>query len=114
MYFLKDKKECCGCSACINICPKKCIKMKEDNEGFLYPCVFDSNKCINCKLCEKVCPIKNYDTKSIIPSTYAVKNKDEVKRKKSSSGGVFTAIAESILSDNGIIVGAMLPLDSMQ
>ena len=65
---MKSKSECCGCSACEQICPVGCIKMKEDEEGFLYPQI-DETKCIQCKKCEKVCPIrypnkKNKETKT--------------------------------------------------
>lgn len=52
-----SKKDCCGCTACSSVCPKNCITMTEDNEGFFYP-VADGNSCINCGLCEKVCPVK--------------------------------------------------------
>ena len=57
MFFLKNKQDCCGCSACLNICPNNCIKMKADNEGFLYPYIKEKENCTNCKACEKVCPI---------------------------------------------------------
>ena len=56
MIEIKDKKQCCGCSACVNACPLNCIEMVRDEEGFLYPHV-KSNVCINCGNCEKVCPI---------------------------------------------------------
>ena len=52
-----DKINCCGCSACVSICPKQCITMQGDEEGFLYPWI-DKEKCINCGLCDKVCMIK--------------------------------------------------------
>ena len=56
-------EECCGCAACVNICPQKAIKMQEDTEGFLYPFV-ELDKCIKCHLCEKVCALKrDKDTK---------------------------------------------------
>lgn len=31
------KELCCGCSACMTICPVEAIEMKHDKEGFLYP-----------------------------------------------------------------------------
>lgn len=106
MIEIKDKEDCCGCYACYNICPKQCITMKIDNEGFWYPNV-DRDKCINCNLCEKVCPIinpvKRADSKKI---AYAGINKDERIRIKSSSGGIFSILAEYIIKNNGIVYGA--------
>ena len=55
MIQILDKSQCCGCTACVSICPKQCITMREDEEGFLYP-VVDSSHCIDCNLCKKVCP----------------------------------------------------------
>ena len=57
MIAILDKKDCCGCGACSNICPHNCISMNYDEEGFLYPKV-DIEKCIECHLCEKICPLK--------------------------------------------------------
>lgn len=106
MIEIKAKKDCCGCYACYNICPKECITMESDNEGFWYPKI-DKDKCINCNLCEKVCPIinpvKRADSKKI---AYASMNKDEQVRIKSSSGGIFSILAEYIIKNNGIIYGA--------
>ena len=58
MIRISEKESCCGCSACMNICPKKCISMEADSEGFLYPKV-DEKRCVDCHLCEKVCPVQN-------------------------------------------------------
>lgn len=52
-----NKNNCCGCWACVNICPTKAISMAPDNEGFLYPSILQS-KCIDCKMCLQVCPVK--------------------------------------------------------
>lgn len=52
MIDIKDKKDCCGCGACYQACPKNCITMEADKEGFLYPKV-QLDLCINCKICEK-------------------------------------------------------------
>ena len=54
----KKKEECCGCTACYAICPRKAIIMVNDDEGFEYPQI-DENKCIRCYLCMNVCPIKH-------------------------------------------------------
>jgi coenzyme F420-reducing hydrogenase beta subunit len=106
MIEIKAKENCCGCYACYNICPKQCITMKTDNEGFCYPNI-NKDKCINCNLCEKVCPIinpiKRADSKKI---AYAGMNKDEQVRIKSSSGGIFSILAEYVIKNNGIVYGA--------
>lgn len=52
----ENKTDCCGCWACVNVCPKSAITMQTDNEGFLYP-VIDDN-CIGCQSCLNVCPVK--------------------------------------------------------
>lgn len=105
MINILDKKDCCGCASCVQVCPKQCISMSEDCEGFLYPNV-DSAVCVDCGLCEKVCPIINQGYTIVPLATYAAKNKDEKIRYKSSSGGVFTLIAEQILADGGVVFGA--------
>ena len=51
MITIKDKKDCCGCTACYNACPKKAIEMQADQEGFLYP-VIDQKKCVDCGICD--------------------------------------------------------------
>ena len=105
MINILDKKDCCGCASCVQVCPKQCISMNEDCEGFLYPKV-DSAACVDCGLCEKVCPVINQGYTIVPLATYAAKNKDEKIRYKSSSGGVFTLIAEQILADGGVVFGA--------
>lgn len=87
MINIQDKKDCCGCSACASVCPKQCITMSEDSEGFIYPCV-DESVCVDCHLCEKVCPIINYGNDREPLAVYAAKNPDESIRMQSSSGGV--------------------------
>lgn len=102
---MKSKSECCGCSACEQICPVGCINMKEDEEGFLYPKI-DETKCIHCKKCEKVCPIRYPNKKNKETKTYVAYAKDEEIRKKSSSGGIFSLLAKSVLLQNGVVFGA--------
>lgn len=63
MIEIKEKEKCCGCGACVTVCPQKCISFKEDANGFWYPEV-DKEKCIHCNMCEKVCPILKKRRKS--------------------------------------------------
>lgn len=108
--LIQNDCDCYGCKGCLNICPKKAIKMEKNKEGFLYPIV-DENKCINCGLCLKVCPIlnniKNKD-KLKEPSCYAAKIKNKKIQRNSSSGGIFSAIANYVLDQNGIVYGSTL------
>ncbi|MEE0945222.1 MAG: Coenzyme F420 hydrogenase/dehydrogenase, beta subunit C-terminal domain [Acutalibacteraceae bacterium] len=102
------KTQCSGCSACAQICPKECINMQQDKEGFLYPTI-NAEICIKCGKCSKVCPTLNVveTNKSLsLPKSYAAVNKNDAIRLNSSSGGVFTAIAECVLADDGVVFGA--------
>ena len=105
MISITQKQDCCGCNACAQICPKQCITMQEDNEGFLYPRV-DTENCIDCHLCEKTCPVSNHGTERKPLKVYAAINKDEEVRKQSSSGGIFTVLAEQIVKQGGVVFGA--------
>lgn len=106
MIEIKEKSQCCGCTACSNICPKNCIEMKEDNEGFIYPEI-DKGKCINCGLCEKTCPIKNISENKKDKHTYIFQHKSDEVRRQSTSGGAFTAIAEYVIDLGGIVYGVI-------
>ena len=78
MINITNKINCCGCSACVQSCPRLCIVMQEDNEGFLYPQINVDN-CVDCHMCEKVCPCINSNESCEPISCYAAKNKDERK-----------------------------------
>lgn len=105
MIQLQQKSDCCGCNACTQICPKQCISMKEDTEGFLYPHI-NKEICIDCNLCEKVCPVIHQGTPRTTDKVYAAKNKNENIRLQSSSGGVFTLLAEEVIAKGGVVFGA--------
>ena len=105
MIEIKDKKDCCGCHACVNICAKHCISMQADEEGFLYPIV-DKGTCTDCGLCDKVCPVINQSEPRKPLKVYAAKNKNEEIRRQSSSGGIFTLLAEKVIAEGGVIFGA--------
>lgn len=106
MIDIKDKAQCCGCTACYSICPKSAIEMCPDIEGFLYPIV-EKEKCIECGMCEKICPILHgikrelYDEKSFV-----VRAKDNKVLNKSTSGGFVTPLATWVLNAGGIFCGA--------
>ena len=104
---IAKKEDCCGCSACVNVCPKQCIEMRADFEGFAYPTV-NNDLCINCGLCKKACPITNSPLKMINekPLAFVAQNLDESKRIESSSGGMFSLIAEYVINKGGVVFGA--------
>ena len=105
MINLINKSKCCGCNSCVQKCPKKCISMQEDEEGFLYPHI-DTDICIDCHVCEKVCPVINKNEPRTPLACYAAKNPDENIRMKSSSGGIFSMLAEKVINDGGVVFGA--------
>lgn len=106
MIHITNKYNCCGCGACLQVCPHNCIEMCEDEEGFLYPKV-NVDTCVDCGLCEKVCPVLNTGEAREPLNVYAAKNPDEIVRLASSSGGVFSMLAEKTIEQGGIVFGAM-------
>lgn len=106
MIEIKDKRLCCGCSACGQVCPTGSISMVEDREGFLYPAV-SLDTCTRCGLCERVCPVVNRYDPSAAPKAFAVRNTDEATRMASSSGGVFSALAGQVFKSGGNVCGAV-------
>ncbi len=113
MIDIVNKEECTGCSACANICPKKCISMKVDNEGFLYPQV-DVEVCVACGLCEKICPVimAEFESRNSYPDAYLGYVKNEKDRENSAAGGGFYAIAEMFIKKyDGIVFGAVYDID---
>ena len=110
MIKITDKRNCCGCWACVQVCPKQCISMHEDDEGFLYPQV-DMSLCIDCGLCEQACPVLHQAEERHPLHGYAAKNNDEDIRWESSSGGAFSALADAVLADGGVVFGAKFAAD---
>lgn len=108
MIQIKEKKDCCGCTACASICPYDAISMQPDNLGFLYP-VVDESRCVNCHLCENVCAFNDrYDTFLNLsqPEIYGVRHKDIREIELSRSGAAFVAISDRILEQGGVVYGA--------
>ncbi len=109
MIHLKNKECCCGCNACVVVCPKHCITMQDDEEGFFYPIV-EQELCIDCGLCEKVCPIYNPQTlseKLDSPLVYAAYANEAEIRVDSTSGGLFSVLANCLFGEGGYVGGAV-------
>lgn len=110
MIQIVDKKKCCGCGACVSSCPKICIDMKQDIEGFMYP-VVDEKSCIQCGRCDKACHIQsdicNKNSKYSCEYYCAFNKQDEIIA-ASSSGGIFWILVEWIIGHQGVVYGAEL------
>lgn len=126
MIEIKNKQDCCGCTSCASACPKQCITMTADSEGFLYP-VVDKTRCIDCHICEKKCPVLGREkvvatpkldkgevnrraikNAEYLPETYVCFLKDTALRQQSTSGGMFTALAQYVLKQDGVVCGVIL------
>jgi len=104
---LADRSNCTGCSACVNSCPKDAIRMVRDKEGFSYP-VIDGECCVRCGRCTNVCPMLRERETMPMPAAFAAWNKDDKIRKDSTSGGVFSALAEYVMEGGGVVYGAAM------
>lgn len=104
------EERCCGCAACFNSCPVNAIEMRENEDGFLYPYVKEG-VCINCGKCVRACPELTPEfSNRKEPACYAAYAEDAV-RMKSSSGGIFTLLAESVLEKGGCVCGVVMDED---
>ena len=101
---VKPRGVCTGCGACVSVCPRGAVRMERDAEGFLYPAV-DPALCVGCDLCEKRCPAGTAFPGE--PSAFRGYNTKEEVRARSSSGGVFSALAERTLKKGGAVFGAV-------
>lgn len=104
---IKNKFECCGCTACENICPHNAIQMKADSLGFKYP-VVDEKKCTDCGICVKVCSFgKEYDVKQNLdkPICFGARHKNNEELMTSRSGGTFAALSDWIIQEGGVVYG---------
>ncbi|MCD8290580.1 MAG: 4Fe-4S binding protein, partial [Prevotella sp.] len=111
MIDIKNKIDCCGCCACVDVCSKAAIRLETDIEGFWYP-VVDKDKCVDCGLCEKICPqlniqaLKKNDFDKPAHTIAAINKKMNV-RWDSTSGGAFSALAETMYEQGGFVGGAL-------
>ena len=109
MIRISDKAQCCGCTACVTACPKQCIVMRRDREGFDYP-MANPDLCVECGLCEKICPVLNQNADCGLDSapiaTYAARNEGQLE--KSSSGGLFPLLAAAFIQRGASVCGAVV------
>ena len=114
MIEIKNKRDCCGCCVCASACPKGCIEMREDEEGFVYPQI-DRERCINCHRCEKACPVLNVrkeeEGNTFRQRGYIAQHRNPAILKESTAGGAFTAIAKYVTDRGGTVFGAALHKD---
>jgi coenzyme F420-reducing hydrogenase beta subunit len=105
-----DKTKCCGCGACVVACPVQCIQLQPDDEGFCYP-VINDGACTNCGRCLEVCGMQQPAKLHPAREAFAAWHADPEIRAKGTSGSVFTAFAETVLSGNGLVAGAAFSND---
>ena len=108
MIRITDKAKCCGCTACMNICPVQCIVMRRDREGFDYP-VANPDLCISCGRCEDVCPMSHTAEAEGPLVTLAARDPGFLDR--SSSGGIFPVLAGRMIGQGGSVYGSVLNPD---
>ena len=106
MPKLAATEYCTGCTACASACPKGCITMMPDENGFRFP-VVDMAACVACGLCERACPVVSpRQLPESVPQAYAARSRDDALRLESSSGGIFTELARAVIKDGGAVFGA--------
>lgn len=105
IVLFDEKEKCCGCGACMNVCPKKAISMQEDKYGFLYPQI-DVNVCIKCGACQRACHFQHKTEVNVPIQTFAACSKSDRILKNSASGGAFATLAKKTLVNGGVVFGA--------
>ena len=114
MTLWTDREACSGCTACMNACPHHAISMQKDKEGFFYPQI-DPRLCVECGICVKTCPFQNRRSEQPVEmKVYGVKHNNDMIRAESTSGGVFTALSQVVLDQNGVVFGASYDPDTFQ
>lgn len=106
MISISNNSQCCGCTACACVCPRQCISMISDTEGFRVPFV-NSEQCVNCGACDKVCPLINGYERNTVLKAFVARNKNEKTLLRSTSGGFFSALACSVIQRGGYAYGAV-------
>lgn len=105
-----EYKNCCGCGACVEICPKNAISIKMDEYGFAFASLNES-LCIKCGRCKNICPAIKKDSNSFFEKkAYAATSMDS-STKNSSSGGIFACMAKRWMHSGGVVFGTEMDQD---
>lgn len=100
-----EEDYCTGCFACVNACHQGAIVASADNRGFYRPQIHE-DLCVNCGLCSNACPVLSLPRKAEFhQKAYVCKNNSEDLRRASSSGALFSALADAIHSKGGVVYG---------
>lgn len=104
MSNISSFSACANCGACCQACPAGAIRV--DGDGLYYRVAVDQAKCIDCGICVQVCPVNSPDAQQHLLAAYFGAHKDRGVVKSSSSGGAFSALANCVLADGGVVYGA--------
>ncbi len=106
LAYINRGRLCFGCGACAAACPKSCITMIADGEGFPYPKI-DFSACVKCGACIRKCPVNAPAADNGEPEYFSVRHREERVRRASTSGGAFTALSDAVLAQGGVAAGAV-------
>ena len=109
MIRITDKSECTGCTACVTACPRQCIVMRRDRQGFDYT-VANTDLCKECGKCESICPVLNPRQAAAELAAFAARVPEYMD--ESSSGGVFSYLARQTVDSEGVVFGALMNPDT--
>lgn len=112
MTQICDPLDCTGCAACAQVCPVSCITMAPDDEGFLRPAI-DASRCVGCKRCHSTCPANHETPRHEAPILMGWHHDEDVLR-RCSSGGVFDALADIVLSEGGVVAGVAMDCETLE
>lgn len=113
IILAQNTADCCGCGACLAVCPVQAITMEEDKYGCMYPKI-DASRCVHCGKCTRVCQYTKPLKENLPVAAYAAVGTCEERVKNSASGGIFAALANSCVDKGGFAAGAVMDCSNSQ
>lgn len=107
MELFASKNRCCGCGLCAAVCAHNAISMQPDEEGYLYP-VIDAALCRECGACKRACSFQQPPAFRTQQQYHAARHNDQAVLERSTSGGVFGALAAHTIAEGGVVFGAVM------